>query len=179
MATFQSHPSYTGPDTGLLEVGRPVHWVKKRAETLDELCELYEAAGRVFSLPPIETFENSGLIRPYLENGWLQFDQPFTGPAISIADGYMIRSAHHRIHDDRVLYRTRALRVYTEGGREVSIAHFTPVTPVEDNVSSYYELSIVFNTGLRGPSVRAVADLMREYPSSDVDHGLEIYYAEA
>jgi hypothetical protein len=174
---FQNHPNYIGPDTGLLEVGRRVDWISKRGKTLDELRELYEAAGRVFALPPLEALENPEPLRTYLKNGWLKFDEPFCGPAVEIADGYMIRRAHDTMRNERVLYRTRTLRTYTEGGREVSVTHFVPIE--NDEASSYYELSIVFNTGLRGPSVRAVADLMREYPSSDVDHGLEIYYAEA
>ena len=173
MATFQSHPSYTGPDTGLLKVDRPVHWVRKQAGTLDELRELYEAAGRVFSLPPLEAFEHPELIQSYLENGWLQFDQPFTGPAIEIAEGYMIR----RDGFERELYRYRALQIYTEGGREVIVRCLCPRREEGTaGLDPFYELQIVFNTGDRGPSVRAVAELMREYPSSDVDHELNIYY---
>ena len=83
---FQSHPSYTGPDTGLLKVDRPVHWISKQAETLDELRELYGAAGRVFSLPPLEVFEDIELTRCYLTDGWLKFDEPFCGRC-GVADG--------------------------------------------------------------------------------------------
>lgn len=172
---FKSDPRYVGPETGLLKVGHPVDYMCRRGDCLEELAELYEAAGRVFSLPPLEAFEQPELLEPFLR-GWLQWDQPFYGPTVEIAEGCEIRRADRWRRDNRVLYRTRSLRIETEGGREVHLRHFTPM---DEDASSFFELVIVFRTATRDASCEAAEKLMREYPSSDVDHDLQIFYAEA
>lgn len=169
--SFKSNPMYVGPEAGRLKVGHPVDYMCRRGDCLEELAELYEAAGRVFSLPPLEAFEQPELLEPFLRSGWLQWDQPFCGPTVDLAEGCEIRRAGR----DRVLYKTRSLRVETEGGREVHLRH---LVPMDEDASSFFELVIVFRTATRDASCEAAEKLMREYPSSDTDYDLQIVYAE-
>lgn len=147
----------------------PVETISRRGDCLEEVRPLYEAAGRVFSLPPLEVLDRPELASHYLADGWLQWEEPFCGPRIDVAEGCEIR----RVGWARTLVQTRTLRVYTEGGRLVEVRELRHASGAAE-----YEVVIHFATECRGPSRRAAADVVWSYPDYLNDLELNIEYAE-